>query len=109
MIILGIKKGHIYWDNRRPKRKNYFRNDGFAYYTNYVLAHGGLFSFEQRSHKKSSPSFLYKHYYTEIYSDYNMKHSTFVKYNNMVVENYQLYKKKGGSRFYQPPVINDMF
>lgn len=110
MIFFRNKKGEIYWDNMRPKRKNYFRNDGFASYINYVLAHGGLFSFERYHHKrKSSPLFLYRHSYAEFYSDYNMKHSTFVKYNNMVVENYQLYKKKGGSRFYQPPVINDMF
>lgn len=105
MILFMNKKGEIYWDMRRPKRKSFIRNDGFSSYINYVLAHGGLFSFERYSHKrKSSPLFLYKHSYI-----HNMKHSTFVRYNNMAVENYQLYRKKGGSRFYQPPVANDMF
>lgn len=110
MIFFMNKKGKIYWDNIRPKSNSYSRNDGFASYINYVLAYNGLFSFERYPYKrKSSPLFFEKHSYTKFDSGYNMKHSTFVKYNNMVVENYQLYKKKGGSRLYQPPVVNDMF
>lgn len=89
MRIFRIRFDRQLWEK---KRWQYHRNDGFAI----------------RYHNCDDDS-NYRFFYHN-FSQYEKrnKKATVIRYNNMAFEDFSLFLKKGGSRRFQQPIVNDI-
>lgn len=89
MKMFRIKYNRYLWEKMRWQ---YHRNDGFA--------------IRYDSHDDNNDYRFFYHNFSQY--EQRKKKATVIRYNNMAFEDFSLFLKKGGSRRFQLPIVNDI-